>query len=71
MKAYQLTSGPVLIDIGKAGLAAVRCSVPFWAGSALHCAEYVHKVGGRNRATAVFRTLDGSPGGVLSVWLVK
>lgn len=71
MKAYQLTTAPALLDIGKAGKAAVRSSVPFWVGSALHCADYLHNVDGGHRGFAVFRAHDGAPASILTVWPSK
>jgi hypothetical protein len=66
--SYKLTSTPVLVDIGKASKATVRASVPFFAGSALHCPNYTHNVGTGRHATEVFHAVDGAPSGLLTVW---
>lgn len=71
MKAYELTATPALVDLGRTGKAAVRCSRPFWIGSALHCPNYVHSVDAGRRDFAVFRTHGGSSPGELTVWPSK
>lgn len=68
MKAYQLDSTPVLVDIGKSGRATVRASVPFFVGAALHCADYPHNVEAGHRQHAVLQAVEGCPPGVLTLW---
>jgi hypothetical protein len=68
MRAYELTSTPALVDVGKSGRATVRATVPFFVGSVLCCAAYVHAVDSGKRQAAVFRATDSSPAGVLQVW---
>jgi hypothetical protein len=68
MNAYELTSTPALVDLGKTGRATVRASVPFIVGAALHCADYLHPVDAGRSKCAVFRASEGAPAGVLKVW---
>jgi hypothetical protein len=65
---YQLTTEPVLIPTGREGRATVRATVPFFVGSVLCCAAYVHAVDSGKRQAAVFRATDSSPAGIIQVW---
>jgi hypothetical protein len=66
--AFHIDPTPILIDLGAAGKASVKASVPFAVGTARYCAGFVHRVGDGRRKVAVFRGLTEAPAGVLRVW---